>query len=409
MFLDITNDTQCSGEGYEVQTVSPMASAANNTTFYPLVKQPLHMVLLLSLVYGSVLLLALLGNVCVLVVVASDKRLHSATYMFIANLAVADLLVAIFCTPITLLSNIFSGWRFGAFMCKAVPYLQGVSVCASVNTLAAIAVDRYLAICHLLRIRMTMRMARVILAGIWLVATTVTVPWAVFYNQGAFVQPHQIIPVCYQTWKSKEEERNFFLGAIFLFCYVLPLSFIVCCYFMIGYRVWNRDVPGITSERGVIQKSKVRVLKMLAVVVLLFGLSWLPLYIINLKLYFFRPADDSDEMHIIHSSVIPVAQWLGTSNSCMNPLVYCLFSKRIRDRIRLILTCAGSEARRSFSRYSSTRHMTVDYSNGRVKLAFRVNVTQAGTSLLPTRPLPRVSCEDSGDNVALATLDSTLT
>ena len=28
-------------------------------------------------------------------------------------------------------------------MCKVTPYLQGVSVSASVNTLAAIAVDRY--------------------------------------------------------------------------------------------------------------------------------------------------------------------------------------------------------------------------------------------------------------------------
>lgn len=33
-------------------------------------------------------------------------------------------------------------WRYGAVMCKVTPYLQAVSVCASVNTLAAIAVDR---------------------------------------------------------------------------------------------------------------------------------------------------------------------------------------------------------------------------------------------------------------------------
>ena len=38
---------------------------------------------------------------------------------------------------------VFSGWPFGAFLCKSTPYLQGVSVCASVYTLAAIALDRY--------------------------------------------------------------------------------------------------------------------------------------------------------------------------------------------------------------------------------------------------------------------------
>ena len=112
----------------------------------------------------------------------------------------------------------------------------------------------------------------------------------------------------------------------------------MCCYCMICYRVWNRDAPGII-ECGVIQKSRVRVIKMLAIVVLLFALSWLPLYIVNLVLYFFRPLN-SQKMRLIHNKIIPMAQWLGTSNSCVNPLVYCLFSTRIRDRVRLMFTCS---------------------------------------------------------------------
>ena len=33
-------------------------------------------------------------------------------------------------------------WQFGEFLCKAVPFLQAVVVSASVNTLAAVAVER---------------------------------------------------------------------------------------------------------------------------------------------------------------------------------------------------------------------------------------------------------------------------
>jgi hypothetical protein len=82
-----------------------------NTTdmFYPLIKQPMHLVAIYSLAYGLVLICALLGNACVLAVVIKDKRFHSATYLFIANLAAADLLVAIICNPITLLTNLFNG------------------------------------------------------------------------------------------------------------------------------------------------------------------------------------------------------------------------------------------------------------------------------------------------------------
>ncbi|KAL8569606.1 hypothetical protein ACOMHN_057173 [Nucella lapillus] len=81
----------------------------DSVMFYPLVKQPGYMIATFSVSYGMVLILALLGNACVLAVVIKDKRFHSATYVFIANLAVADLLVALFCNPITLLTNIFNG------------------------------------------------------------------------------------------------------------------------------------------------------------------------------------------------------------------------------------------------------------------------------------------------------------
>nr|KAG5692043.1 hypothetical protein BaRGS_026896 [Batillaria attramentaria] len=266
----------------------------------------------------------------------------------------------------------------------------------------------YLAICHVLRIRMTMQMARIILAVVWLVATTVIIPWAVFYQQVPFELPHQVIPVCMQKWPDPAQEREFFLGAIFLFCYALPLLFIVCCYTMIAWRVWNRDAPGITTERGVIQKSKIRVVKMLAVVVLLFALSWLPLYVVHLKLSFFPPLENSAEMRVIHDSVIPVAQWLGTSNSCMNPLVYCLFSKRIRERIRLMVTCASrSEVRRAFSQYSTTRHMTVDYSNGQVKLAFRTNVSPGRLRACQKEPMLSMASVNNSEDMLAS--DSALT
>ena len=42
--------------------------------------------------------------------------------------------------PLT--TPIYSEWPFGPFICKVAPYMQGVSVSASVHTLAAVAVER---------------------------------------------------------------------------------------------------------------------------------------------------------------------------------------------------------------------------------------------------------------------------
>ncbi|CAG5121793.1 unnamed protein product, partial [Candidula unifasciata] len=239
-------------------------------------------------------------------------------------------------------------WQFGAFMCRATPYLQGVAVCASVNTLVVIAVDRYIAICHVMRQRNTKRMARVILFFIWFVALLLMTPWAVYYKLEKYNSTVQTFDVCVEDFPKKVHEKAFFLGVIFLMCYAMPLVFIVACYSMICYRVWHRNAPGITSSRGVIERSKVRVLKMLIVVVLLFMFSWMPLYIIRLKVLFDEHIN-AEEMSVIHEVAFPFAQWLGTSNSCMNPLVYCFFSQKIRSRIRAMLCCAKPETRSLYS------------------------------------------------------------
>lgn len=38
--------------------------------------------------------------------------------------------------------RIFSAWILGNIMCKVVPYVQGVSVAASVYSLCAVSIDR---------------------------------------------------------------------------------------------------------------------------------------------------------------------------------------------------------------------------------------------------------------------------
>ena len=62
---------------------------------------------LLCVAYLLVFIGGLLGNGCVIGVVFRCSRMRSPTNFFIANLALADILVLIFCLPANLVSNIF--------------------------------------------------------------------------------------------------------------------------------------------------------------------------------------------------------------------------------------------------------------------------------------------------------------
>ena len=60
----------------------------------------------------------------------------------IANLAVADLMVALFCLPVTLVYIELKIWPFGYAMCKILTFVQSISVMGSVGTLTVISIGK---------------------------------------------------------------------------------------------------------------------------------------------------------------------------------------------------------------------------------------------------------------------------
>ncbi|KAM8706936.1 hypothetical protein ACLKA7_011096 [Drosophila subpalustris] len=110
--------------------------------FDPLYRHSLAMSIVFCVAYILVFLVGLIGNSFVIAVVLRAPRMRTVTNYFIVNLAIADILVIVFCLPATLIGNIFVPWMLGWLMCKFVPYIQGVSVAASVYSLIAVSLDR---------------------------------------------------------------------------------------------------------------------------------------------------------------------------------------------------------------------------------------------------------------------------
>nr|XP_020640046.1 probable G-protein coupled receptor 83 isoform X2 [Pogona vitticeps] len=98
---------------------------------------------LLIVSYSVIICISLFGNVVVCHVVIKNKRMHSATSLFIVNLAVADLMITLLNTPFTLVRFVSSTWVFGKLMCHISRFVQYCSVHVSVLTLTAIALDRH--------------------------------------------------------------------------------------------------------------------------------------------------------------------------------------------------------------------------------------------------------------------------
>lgn len=298
------------------------------------------------LAYTVVFIMGLLGNSFVVAVVARSPRMRTVTNYFIVNLAMADILVVVFCIPATLVGNIFVPWMLGWFMCKTVSYLQGVAVSASINTLVAISVDRCLAICYPLKCQLSTRSVRKILLVIWSFSVAITFPWALYFT----LQPiHPSIPgvtICVEQWPDERFSTLYFILAHLVLCYLFPLLLIIVCYACIWVKVWRRNIPGESKQTDVmVQKSKLKVVKMMLVVVVIFVLSWLPLYIIFTRLKLGTAPEEGSVDWNLMLILTPVAQWLGASNSCINPVLYAYFNRKFRRGFVAIVksrSCCGT-------------------------------------------------------------------
>ena len=165
------------------------------------------------------------------------------------------------------------------------------------------------------------------------------VPWAIYYEHTLLrdYKSGVTYTICFPKFPHNSETW-FFIGAVFFTCYVVPLAFISFCYTLIGIKVCQRRVSGIRgsqTERN-IQRAKIRIVRMLVVVAVVFACSWLPVYAIRIRILTQGRNKDPHEMKILNV-IIPVAQWMGSANSCVNPFIYCYFSEQFRRDILAVL------------------------------------------------------------------------
>nr|XP_024215932.1 neuropeptide Y receptor type 1-like [Halyomorpha halys] len=157
----------------------------NNISFYvpyedeTLYEVPGGIIVLLSVFYGTISVVAVVGNFLVMWIVATSRRMQNVTNCFIANLALADIVIGLFAIPFQFQAALLQRWNLPHFMCPFCPFVQILSVNVSVFTLTAIAVDRHRAVLNPLSAPPSKLRAKLLLAFIWLLAAVLATPMAV--------------------------------------------------------------------------------------------------------------------------------------------------------------------------------------------------------------------------------------
>ncbi|KAL0281394.1 UNVERIFIED_CONTAM: hypothetical protein PYX00_002393 [Menopon gallinae] len=302
--------------------------------------------LLWSILFATMIIVSTGGNLIVIWIVLTNKRMRTVTNYFLVNLSIADIMVSTLNVTFNYTYMLNSDWPFGYLYCKINPFIAVITICASVFTLMAISIDRYMAIMNPLRPRMGRKMTLGIAVGIWIVGIFFSIPNLIFHTlEVVTYKEGRQRRVCFMVWPdgpSTESEQEYWYNVFFLLLtYVLPIGSMTFTYTKIGLELWVSKSIGECTQRQLENiKSKRRVVKMMIVVVFIFMLCWLPF-----QIYFILTSHFPELVHSSYIQEVYLAiYWLAMSNAMYNPIIYCWMNSRFRRGFKEFFSwCPGVE------------------------------------------------------------------
>uniref|UniRef100_A0A8C4XJK2 G-protein coupled receptors family 1 profile domain-containing protein n=1 Tax=Falco tinnunculus TaxID=100819 RepID=A0A8C4XJK2_FALTI len=251
---------------------------------------------------------AVVGNALVTWAVKLKPALQKTTFFYFVSLALTDIAMGILVIPLAVMVSL--GVIIHFYSCLFLCCLMMIFSHASIPSLLAIAVDRYLRVKLPTRYRAIFMKKRicVILGICWLVSVLVGLVPMLGWNQ--------------HMGSSSYIECRYL--AVMRMDYVVYFSFFT--WILLPLLVITESPP----EGGTVCGKEYRMAKYLAFILVLFAVSWLPLGILNC-IFYFCPSCAIPQPLTYPSILLPHA------NSAMNPIVYAFKIQKFKETYTFIL------------------------------------------------------------------------
>lgn len=289
----------------------------------------------LIIAYSSIILLGVIGNSLVIYVVIKFKTMRTVTNFFIANLAVADLMVNTLCLPFTLVYTLLDEWKFGTVLCHLVTYAQGLAVHVSTVTLMVIALDRHRCIVYHLESKISKKISFIIIVITWTFSAILASPLAIFREYSVIeISSDFKIQACSERWPvGLVSYGTIYSISMLLIQYILPLAIISYAYIRIWTKLRNHVSPGGGNDNYHHRRKKTT--KMLVAVVVVFAVSWLPFYAFQLASDIDSNVLDLNEYKLIYTLFHVIAM----CSAFANPILYGWMNNNYRTAFLTAFKC----------------------------------------------------------------------
>ncbi|CAN9493119.1 unnamed protein product [Ophioblennius macclurei] len=352
----------------------------------------------------------IVGNVMVVLVVLTTRHMRTPTNCYLVSLAIADLTVLVAAGLPNVSDSLTGTWVFGHAGCLGITYLQYLGINVSSCSITAFTVERYIAICHPIKAQTvcTVSRAKRIIAGVWIFTCVYCMLWFFLVDIQVKEDGHVLC-----GYKVKRELYLPIYLIDFAIFYVIPLLLAIVLYALIARVLYlsplpnHPDAAGATTLRRSCREvpeggrggrpgrpksalsSRKQVTKMLAVVVILFAVLWMP-YRTLVLINSFVAAPFLDDWFILFCRTCIYA------NSAINPVIYNAMSQKFRSAFRGLYRCQRPDAHRrtlsvlhaaGFGTVRELRAASAAHANGGEEKARKTAQNGAGPQETPAAPV----------------------
>uniref|UniRef100_A0AAV2L4R5 Thyrotropin-releasing hormone receptor n=1 Tax=Knipowitschia caucasica TaxID=637954 RepID=A0AAV2L4R5_KNICA len=309
----------------------------------------------------------IVGNIMVVMVVYTTRHMRTPTNCYLVSLAIADLTVLVAAGLPNVADSLTGAWVFGHAGCLGITYLQYLGINVSSCSITAFTVERYIAICHPIKAQTvcTVSRAKKIIAGVWVFTCVYCMLWFFLVDIQVGSDGH--------VFCGYRVKRDLYLPIYhidFAIFYVIPLLLAIVLYGLIARILFLSPLPNAPESSATTLRrscregpdssggkggrpirsgpsSRKQVTKMLAVVVILFALLWMPYRtLVLINSFVSTPYLDAWFLLFCRTCIY--------ANSAINPVIYNAMSQKFRTAFRGLYRCQRPEgAHRTMSMLQS--------------------------------------------------------
>lgn len=277
-----------------------------------------------------ILILCILGNGAICVIVSRHYQLHTVTNAYFVNMAVIQLLFALFSIPPYLRISSSSVERT-QWLCVFIGFSFELFAALSNFALTLLAIERYYVINNSGRKKISAKATGKLISAASILALIFAVLWTLL--EGSSTSGSDFIGsslTCFSLLSSHKTETLRILNIVYLvMCFLLPMALTAALFVKMTKPLWtgfHGVRPMGTGNTSTIRFfAEIKTTRTLFIISVLHLCCWLPLCIISLYLSS-RLQQNDHHLSFLRAKVVSMC--LAFASSCINPLMYAFRNPR---------------------------------------------------------------------------------